>query len=70
VVDSAPCKDCYEKMKEIGVKKIIYSSGESGVMAKLRFKNYIPKTITLGRQYINGGFAPLYRDRAEERRLV
>lgn len=67
MVDSAPCMDCYERMKEIGVKKIVYSSGTAGEITKLRFKDYVPKTITLGRQYINGGFAPIYRDRADER---
>ena len=31
--DSAPCADCSQKMKELGVKKVIYSNAEGGLTA-------------------------------------
>jgi deoxycytidylate deaminase len=49
--NSAPCVDCYKKMKEIGVSKIVYSS-DNGEIKKERMKNYKPKTISRGRRNI------------------
>lgn len=68
--DSAPCKDCYFKMCEIGIKNIIYSSSdEKGIVTivKEKLKDYKPKTISLGRQFIENGMVPIYRNRAIER---
>tara|TARA_Y100000780_G_scaffold230806_2_gene253870 strand:- start:629 stop:925 length:297 start_codon:yes stop_codon:yes gene_type:complete len=49
--NSAPCVDCYKKMKEMGVSKIVYSS-DNGKIKKERMKNYKPKTISRGRRNI------------------
>lgn len=69
--DSAPCRDCYNKMMEFGIKNIIYSCDtQDGVqIIKQRLKDYIPKTISLGRQFIDGGMIPIHRDKAHERLL-
>lgn len=48
--DSAPCIDCFMKMKQLGIKNIIYSS-ETGIIKK-RVEHYVPKTISLGRLYM------------------
>tara|TARA_B100000085_G_C18141018_1_gene349378 strand:+ start:241 stop:447 length:207 start_codon:yes stop_codon:yes gene_type:complete len=29
--DSAPCADCSQKMKELGVKKVVYTNAEGGI---------------------------------------
>lgn len=67
--ESAPCLDCYKKMMEIGVKNIIYSAEtENGIeLIKQRLRDYTPKTITLGRQFIDGGMVPIHRDKAHLR---
>jgi deoxycytidylate deaminase len=68
--DSAPCNDCYHKMCELGIKNIIYSSSdEKGLVTivKQKLKDYKPKTISLGRQFIENGMIPIYRNRAIER---
>ena len=31
--DSAPCADCSQKMKELGVKKVVYTNAEGGLTA-------------------------------------
>ena len=31
VKDSAPCADCSEKMKELGVKKVVYTNADGGL---------------------------------------
>jgi len=31
--DSAPCADCSQKMKELGVKKVVYTNSEGGLTA-------------------------------------
>ena len=69
--ESAPCKDCYNKMVEIGVKNIIYSAEtEEGVsIVKQRLTDYKPKTISLGRQFIDGGMVPIHRNKAHLRIL-
>lgn len=69
--ESSPCKDCYEKMMEFGVKNIVYSvETENGIkIVKQRLNEYLPKTISLGRQFIAGGYEQIYRDKAKERVL-
>ena len=69
--ESAPCEDCYKKMMEIGIKNIIYSAEtDDGVtIIKQRLRDYKPKTISLGRQFINNGFATIHRDKAHLRVL-
>ena len=69
--ESSPCKDCYDTMMGFGVKNIVYSvETEDGIkIVKQRLKEYLPKTITLGRQFISGGYEQIYRDKAKERIL-
>lgn len=63
--DSAPCYDCYNKMCELGVKTLVFSSGEgtngSGEFTKMRFRDYTPREKTLGRYYIEFGFKQVHR---------
>lgn len=56
-------------MVEIGVKNIVYSkeTDEGVKIFKQKIKDYIPKVISLGRQFIQGGFVPVFRDKAKER---
>jgi hypothetical protein len=69
--ESAPCEDCYKKMIEIGIKNIIYSADtDDGVtIIKQRLRDYKPKTISLGRQFINNGFETIHRNKAHLRIL-
>ena len=55
-------------MKEVGVKRIVYSVNDDLVKTKL--KDYVPSCMSLGRQFIENGFNPIYRDRAPERQIV
>jgi len=50
-------------MKECGVKNIIYSEEIDGetVLRKKRFRDYTPKRLSLGRQFIEGGYIPVVR---------
>lgn len=48
-------------MKEVGIKNLIYS-GTNGEILKQRFRDYIPKVYSLGRQFILNGYATIYRD--------
>lgn len=68
IKSSAPCKDCYEKMIQFGVKKIIYSE-DDGSFIKTKLIHYNPKTISLGRQFIEAGFKTIYRANAHKRQL-
>jgi hypothetical protein len=63
--DSAPCYDCYNKMCELGVKTLVFSSGEgidgAGEYTKMRFRDYLPRQKSLGRYYIELGFKQVHR---------
>lgn len=66
LADSSPCADCYNKMCQLNVRTIVYSS-TNGEIVKQRLRDYKPKVISLGRQFINNGYNAIYRDRATER---
>lgn len=68
LADSSPCADCYKKMCEVNVKTIVYSS-VNGEILKQRLRNYKPKVISLGRQFINNGYNTIYRDNITDRIL-
>lgn len=68
LADSSPCVDCYNKMCELNVRTIVYSS-TNGEILKQRLKDYTPKVISLGRQFINNGYNAIYRNKAHERKL-
>jgi hypothetical protein len=68
LADSSPCLDCYNKMCDLNVRTIVYSS-TNGEVVKQRLRDYVPKVISLGRQFINNGYNPIYRDKASERQL-
>lgn len=43
--DSAPCVDCTNKMKQLGIKKVIYSNAEGGItLCKLKDYETTKKT--------------------------
>ena len=46
-VDSAPCKNCMKKIKQIGIKKIVYVE-RNGDIKKTLSKNYLSDFITSG----------------------
>ena len=55
--NSKPCYDCYQRMKDYGVKYIIYSS-TNGIMIKRRIRDFRPpQHKTLGRRYIEHGYS-------------
>ena len=65
--DSAPCLDCYRKMKELGVKRIIYSVNDG--IIKMNLRDYTPTAMSLGRQFIENGYNTIFRDRKAERQI-
>lgn len=44
--DSAPCIDCYRKLKELKIRIIVYSTENGFVKQKL--KDFVPKLVTSG----------------------
>lgn len=65
---SSPCLDCYRKMKELGVKRIIYSVNDG--LVKINLKDYTPTCLSLGRQFIENGYNTIFRDRKRERMIT
>lgn len=63
--ESAPCYDCYEKMKELGVKSLVYST-EDGGFEKIRFRDYTPKQKSLGRYFIETGYKQVHRNQVNK----
>lgn len=59
--ESAPCYDCYNKMKDLGVKMLVYSN-EHGEFEKKRFRDYKPKEKSLGRYFIEMGYKQVHRN--------
>lgn len=59
--DSAPCVDCYDSMKRIGIKNIVYSTS-SGAIVKTRLNAYTPTTYSLGRRFIMNDCNEVKRD--------
>lgn len=47
--DSAPCVDCSTKMKELGIKKIIYSNSD-GELTACKMSDYHTTKKTTGRR--------------------
>jgi deoxycytidylate deaminase len=66
--DSTPCLDCYNYMKKIGIKKIVYSIDGDIISAKL--KNIQPQKISLGRLFIDKGYKRVFRNNEELYELV
>lgn len=58
--DSAPCYDCFQTMKDMGVKTIVYSTS-SGAVVKSRLLDYVPHTYSLGRKFIINDYVELSR---------
>jgi hypothetical protein len=56
-------------MREFNVKTIIYS-GTNGEILKQRFRDYIPKVFSLGRQFIMNGYNTIYRVRSDVRKTT
>jgi deoxycytidylate deaminase len=47
--NSAPCVDCTKKMKELGIKKIIYSDS-NGELTACKMSDYYTTKKTTGRR--------------------
>lgn len=50
-VDSSPCRDCYQKLCKLNIKRIVYST--SSGYESIKLKNYKPKSISEGDEYYN-----------------
>ena len=48
----SPCVDCNRKIKEFGIKKIIYVNDNSD-LTSTKTCNYVAKQLTSGRRFIN-----------------
>ena len=55
-------------MKELGVKRIIYSVTDG--LVKINLKDYTPTCMSLGRQFIENGYNTIFRDRKRERMIT
>jgi len=66
--DSTPCLDCYNYMKQLGIKRIVYSIEGSIISAKL--KDIQPQKISLGRLFIDKGYKRVFRNNEELYELV
>ena len=55
-------------MKEMGVKRIIYSVTDG--LIKVNLKDFTPTCMSLGRQFIENGYNEIYRDRKGERQIT
>ena len=50
-VDSRPCRDCYQKLCKINIKRIVFSTIDGYESIKL--KDYKPTSISEGDEYYN-----------------
>jgi deoxycytidylate deaminase len=50
-VDSSPCRDCYEKLCKLKLKRIVYSTMDGFESVKL--KDYNPTSISQGDNFYN-----------------
>ena len=55
-------------MREMGVKRIIYSVTD-GLM-KVNLRDFSPTCMSLGRQFIENGYNTIFRDRKKERMIT
>ena len=53
--DSAPCSDCHKTLTKIGIKRVVYSN-ESGDFTSCKMSEYVPKSLSLGRRFIESDF--------------
>ena len=52
--DSRPCINCHKRLKEWGIKKIVYST-DCG-LEEVKTQDYIPQKYSLGHRYIRDGY--------------
>jgi hypothetical protein len=55
-------------MKEMGIKRIIYSIDDG--LIKINLKDFTPTCLSLGRQFIENGYNTIFRDRRNERQIL
>ena len=53
--DSAPCSDCHKTLSQLGIKRVVYSN-EQGDFTSCKMSEYIPKSLSLGRRFIESDF--------------
>ena len=55
--ESSPCQDCYEAIKALGIKQIVYStSNVAQQIMKFKTEDYMPTRKTVGRRFIENNF--------------
>ena len=55
IQDSAPCQDCHKTLIELGIKRLVYSNG-LGDFTSCKMTDYISKSASLGRRFIESDF--------------
>lgn len=50
VVDSRPCQNCYTRLTEYGIKRIIYSVSPTNYIC-VKLADYIPNGMSEGDEY-------------------
>jgi len=53
--DSAPCSDCHKTLTQLGIKRVVYSN-EEGDFTSCKMSEYVPKSLSLGRRFIESDF--------------
>ena len=53
--DSAPCSDCHQTLTQLGIKRVVYSN-QQGDFTSCKMSEYIPKSLSLGRRFIESDF--------------
>lgn len=55
IQDSAPCQDCHKTLMELGIKRLVYSNS-LGDFTSCKMRDYISKSASLGRRFIESDF--------------
>ena len=53
--DSRPCINCYNVIRSLGIKKIVYSTDDNDYEFS-KTLDYKPENVSLGYSYIKNGF--------------
>ena len=64
--DSRPCINCYNVIRSLGIKKIVYSTDDSEYELS-KTHDYKPENVSLGYSYIKHGFVPREKKKKKEK---
>ena len=53
-VDSRPCRDCYQKLCKLKIKRIVYSTMDG--FESIKLKEYNPRSVSEGDAYYTSLF--------------